>query len=546
MHSTSQHSQSGAAQEAAISPKTGAVRTCSITSLGCPKNLVDSESMIGRLLSHGFELVEEAPSVDLLLVNTCGFLREATQEAKEVIAEACALKEAGAVGKLLVAGCAVVSDGKALRDEFPLVDVWVSPYDEVNIAKIVAALFADSDSDAQPSAATSASPLPNLLPMVERPNVEATRAEAKFYYDQAKSIPLDSAPRAALTEPHVAYVKIADGCDRFCSYCTIPKIRGRYASKPMEAILEELRKLADTGVREVNLIAQETTFWGMDLYGQPQLAKLLREIQALGLFDWVRTLYTYPLYWTKELTELFALQPQGTTSILPYIDVPLQHCNSEILKQMNRRVDKAQTIDLIEQLRAEIPNVVLRSSWIVGFPGETDKQYQELADFIEKYRFERSGVFEFSPEPGAPAEKMPNQVDPKVKHTRYERLYAKQERVSRQYARGLIGQIRDVILDARQISETGVVMKNVCVGRTYADAPDVDPVVYVTGRNLEPGSIIPCEIVDAHGLDLIAVPADPDKLFVTKKERKIQRLQQERENAENEAAQNAKPKRRRN
>ncbi|MBR6387611.1 MAG: hypothetical protein IKS14_05085, partial [Thermoguttaceae bacterium] len=213
-------------------------------------------------------------------------------------------------------------------------------------------------------------------------------------------------------------------------------------------------------------------------------------------------------------------------------------CNSELLKRMNRHVDKGQTEELLARFREEIPNVVLRTSLIVGFPGETDAMYQELVDFVEKQRFERAGVFEFSPEPGAPAASMPDQIAPEIKRRRYERLYAKQERISRQFARGKIGQTVDVMLDTRCVSESGELMRNVCVGRTVADAPDVDPVVYVTGRDLQPGDLIPCEIVDAQGMDLIAVPTDPEKIYVSKGER---REAAEREEAESYRAQGLTP-----
>ena len=291
-------------------------------------------------------------------------------------------------------------------------------------------------------------------------------------------------------------------------------------SKPFETILDEAKRLADAGVRELVLIAQETTFWGADLYGRPDLVRLLAALKSLNLFAWIRVLYTYPLFWDRELTSLFKLEEPGTTSILPYVDIPLQHCNSDLLKKMNRRVDKAQTEELLARLRDEIPDVVLRTTFIVGFPGETDAMFHELVEFVERWRFERAGVFEFSPEPGTRAFDMTEQVDDKTKARRCERLYAVQERVSHQFARRLVGSTLDVMLDSYALADNGEPMRNVCLGRTRADAPDVDPVVYVTGRNLKPGEIVPCEIVDVNGLDLVAVPADPDKLFVTKQERK--------------------------
>lgn len=511
---------SAALENAPSLPLSGAI--CSIASLGCPKNLVDSESAIGRLIALGAAFEPEADSVDLFLLNTCGFLRSARAEAEEYIREALAQKKQGAIRFLLVLGCAVVSDGEELAEKFPGVDAWISPYDECKIGEIAAALLngandsepsgeQTSEESAEPEQAGSAVPTLNVLP---------PQPAQKFFYTPARSLTLDDSNRALMTAPHVAYLKIADGCDRFCTYCSIPNIRGRYVSKPFETIMDEASRLSDAGVRELVLIAQETTFWGADLYGNPDLKRLLAALKEKSQFDWIRVLYTYPLFWDKELTSLFKLEERGTTSILPYVDVPLQHCNTELLKKMNRRVDRAQIEELLARFREEIPNVVLRTSFIVGFPGETDAMYQELVDFVEKYRFERAGVFEFSPEPSAPASKLDGQVPDEIKRRRYDRLYAKQERISRQFARSFIGKTVDVMLDTRGVSDGGDLMRNVCIGRTIADAPDVDPVVYVTGRDLELGVPTPCEIVDAQGLDLIAVPVDPDKLFVSKDERR--------------------------
>lgn len=487
---------------------------CSVASLGCPKNLVDSETSIGRLVDLGCALTTDANVVDFFFLNTCGFLRSARAEAEEYIVAAIEQKKEGNIRFILVAGCAIVSDGKELAEKYPEVDAWISPYDEAKIGDIALKLRNDAQTSVEeaPSDAEETPVLKVLTP--------AEVADAKFYHTSARNLTLDDSLRAPLTAPHVAYLKIADGCDRFCSYCTIPNIRGRYVSKPYETILDEASRLADSGVRELVLIAQETTFWGNDLYGKPDLKRLLAALKEKNQFDWIRVLYSYPLFWDRELTSLFKLEERGTTSILPYVDMPLQHCNSTLLKKMNRRVDKAQTEELLAMLREEIPNVVLRTSLIVGFPGETDAMYQELVDFVEKHRFERAGVFEFSPEPGAPAATMDDQIPAEIKRRRFERLYAKQERISRQYARGFIGKTIDVMLDSRGVSDGGDFMRNVCIGRTIADAPDIDPVVYVTGRDLELGVPTPCEIVDAQGLDLIAVPLDPEKLFVSKEERR--------------------------
>ncbi len=533
--------------------------TFSVASLGCPKNLVDAETMVGRLAALGGEMAPEAENVDVFLLNTCGFLRSARDEAAEFIAEAVAEKAAGGVRFLLVSGCAVVSDGEELAARFPEVDAWLSPFDEAKIVDVVCELFAQEGETRAHCVATETDEAAEVAQTAKNgensENAQTTGggensevaqtakngensedaqiggteagetpvvvAPSRFLYTPSRNLTLDDSLRTPLTAPNVAYLKIADGCDRFCAYCAIPKIRGRFVSKPIETIVDEAERLAVAGVRELVLIAQETTFWGSDLFGEPRLAQLLATLKEKNWFDWIRVLYTYPQHWGSDLTSLYRLEAPGTTSILPYVDVPLQHCNSELLKKMNRRVDKAQTEDLLAKLREEIPGLVLRTSLIVGFPGETDAAYQELVDFVEKWKFERAGVFEFSAEPGTPAAAMDGQVPDEIKRRRLDRICAKQERISRRFARSFIGQTVDVMLDSRGVSDGGTTMRNVCVGRTYAEAPDVDPLVYVTGRDLEVGSIVRCEIVDAQGLDLIAVPVDPEKIFVSKDERRI-------------------------
>ena len=497
--------------------------TFSVASLGCPKNLVDAETMVGRLAALGGEMTADAESVDVFLLNTCGFLRSARDEAAEFIAEAVEEKAAGGVRFLLVSGCAVVSDGEELTARFQEVDAWLSPFDEAKIVDVVCELFAQDGETRAHSVEPETDEAAEVAQTGETETAETpvVVAPSRFLYTPSRNLALDDSLRTPLTAPNVAYLKIADGCDRFCTYCAIPKIRGRFVSKPLETIVDEAERLAVAGVRELVLIAQETTFWGSDLFGEPRLAQLLATLKEKNWFDWIRVLYTYPQHWGSDLTSLYRLEAPGTTSILPYVDVPLQHCNSELLKKMNRRVDKAQTEDLLAKLREEIPGLVLRTSLIVGFPGETDAAYQELVDFVEKWKFERAGVFEFSAEPGTPAAAMDGQVPDEIKRRRLERICAKQERISRRFARSFIGQTVDVMLDSRGVSDGGTTMRNVCVGRTYAEAPDVDPLVYVTGRDLEVGSIVRCEIVDAQGLDLIAVPVDPEKIFVSKDERRI-------------------------
>ncbi|MBR5627604.1 MAG: MiaB/RimO family radical SAM methylthiotransferase, partial [Thermoguttaceae bacterium] len=341
-----------------------------------------------------------------------------------------------------------------------------------------------------------------------------------FRFTPTRHLPLNDVHRRQLTASHVAYLKIAEGCDRFCSYCAIPSIRGRFVSKPKDDILTEAEKLADSGVRELVLIAQETTFWGTDLYGQPRLAELLARLRERGWFDWIRLLYTYPLFFSDELISLFGFPEENRsdtspasmsgerkeTVLLPYIDLPLQHCNDELLRKMNRKIGKSETEELLARLREKIPELSLRTSMIVGFPGETEAMFNELVEFMEKWKFERAGIFAFSPETGTPAATLPDQVPDRIKQSRQKKLYAKQERIARIHDRRQLGRVIPVMIDEQGTDENGSPLSDLFLGRAWFESPDVDPIVYVTGRDIPIGEIVLCEVVDIHELDLIAVP----------------------------------------
>jgi ribosomal protein S12 methylthiotransferase len=311
--------------------------------------------------------------------------------------------------------------------------------------------------------------------------------------------------REILTKKHVAYLRIADGCDRHCTFCAIPNIRGVFRSEPMESLLEEARQLADVGVRELIVIAQETTFWGTDLYGKPQLPRLLRELEQIEGIRWIRVMYAYPQFFDDELIELFAASGKGQGKLLPYIDIPLQHAADDILHRMNRRVTKAETEKLLEKLREQIDHLVLRTSLIVGFPGETDTLFGELLKFVETWKFERAGVFPFSAEAGTPAANFGNRVPQRVIERRFERLYKVCEKYSVAWAARQKGKILNVQIDDNYSDESGRKEPNLFIGRTFADAPDIDPVVYVTGEHLKSGSLISCEILENEGCDLVGI-----------------------------------------
>ncbi|MDR1270819.1 MAG: MiaB/RimO family radical SAM methylthiotransferase, partial [Planctomycetaceae bacterium] len=346
------------------------VKTFSIVSLGCPKNLVDSEYYVQEMKQAGFEFRPELDGCETVILNTCGFLRSARDEARKYLDALIELKNQGHIRRIVVRGCMPKFEGiKKLATEFPDVDEWFG--------------------------------VPN----------NATSKTVSFKR------------REILTKKHVAYLRIADGCDRHCTFCAIPNIRGVFRSEPMESLLEEARQLADAGVRELIVIAQETTFWGTDLYGKPQLPRLLRELEQIEGIRWIRVMYAYPQFFDDELIELFAAGGKGKGKLLPYIDIPLQHAADDILHRMNRRVTKAETEKLLEKLREQIDHLVLRTSLIVGFPGETDTLFGELLKFVETWKFERAGVFPFSAEAGTPAANFGNRVPQRVIERRFERLY---------------------------------------------------------------------------------------------------------------------------
>jgi ribosomal protein S12 methylthiotransferase len=310
-----------------------------------------------------------------------------------------------------------------------------------------------------------------------------------------------SAPRQLLTEKHVAYLRIADGCSRRCAFCAIPNIRGHFRSVPEETVIQEARNLAESGVKELVVIAQETTFWGSDLYGKPRLTHLLEKLEKIDGIRWIRLMYAYPQYFEDDLIGLFA----AGGKLLPYIDIPLQHANDEMLKQMNRRVTKSETERLLEKLRTRIPQLVLRTSFIVGFPGETDTMFQELLRFADRWKFERAGVFRFSAERGTPAAQFTPKVPTKTMDRRFEQLYQTCEKYSTAWANQQKGKIITVQIDGNYVDEYGRKEAQLFIGRTVADAPDIDPVVYVTGLQLAPGSLIECEILETEGCDLVGV-----------------------------------------
>ncbi|HEV7222804.1 MAG TPA: 30S ribosomal protein S12 methylthiotransferase RimO [Pirellulales bacterium] len=439
--------------------------TYSFVSLGCPKNLVDSERMLGLLQLDGYRLVGDPEGADFVIVNTCGFIERAREESYGTIREMLELKRKGAIKGVIVSGCLAEREKEALLESCPEIDHLVGVFGREHVTKVADRLLGG---------------------LVEQRTV----------FQPAPSRPLPDTARLRITPRHFAFLKISEGCDRLCTFCAIPKMRGKHATKPMEEVLAEARELAADGVRELNIVAQDTTYYGMDLYGRPRLAELLRELDQIEELDWIRIMYLYPMYFSDELIEVLAQSKR----IVPYLDLPLQHINDALLKRMQRRVTRAETETLLAKLRRAIPELVLRTTFIVGFPGETEEQFEELVEFVRQQRFERLGVFTYSFEPDTPAARLPDHLDEAVKDQRRERLMAVQQETAFAWNEAQLGRQLEVLIDRAVPGES-----QAWIGRSYADAPDVDGVVYVTGKKLRPGQIVPCEIVTSQGYDLVGV-----------------------------------------
>jgi len=436
--------------------------TYAFVSLGCPKNLVDSEKMLGRLALDGYTPVSDPQGADFVIVNTCGFIEQSRAESKSVIEEMLDLKRQGETKGVIVAGCLPERVGGSLLEEYPEIDHIVGVFGRDEITRVADRLIGG-------------------------------QKEQRELFRPAPIKALDDTSRLRITPSHYAYLKISEGCDRTCTFCSIPMMRGKHVTKPIEKVVAEAEELAADGVRELILVAQDTTYYGMDYYGEVRLAALLRELEQVEGIDWIRLMYLYPVNFTDELIETIV----GSGKILPYLDMPLQHINSRVLKRMQRRVNSERTIELVAKLRERIPNLVLRTTFIAGFPGETDEQFAELKDFVQEMKFERMGVFPYSLEPGTPAVKLDGHLSNEVKEARVDELMTLQQQIAFDWAEQMVGYELDVIID--EPTEDS----NVWIGRSYADAPEIDANIFVQGEGLEVGDIVPVEILQANEYDLI-------------------------------------------
>lgn len=445
--------------------------TCCLVSLGCPKNLIDSERMLGLLRMEGYQLTSQPEGADFVIINTCGFLKCARDESVETIREMGRLKRRGLLRGIVVAGCLAERDQDALLRQCPEIDQLIGVFSREEIVKAADRLLGGV-------------------------------TEQRTLFQPAPSRPLSDAGRLRLTPSHLAFLKISEGCDRLCTFCTIPKIRGKHASKPLEQVVQEAEQLAAEGTRELVVVAQDTTYYGLDLYGEPRLAQLLARLDPIPGIEWIRLMYAYPMYVTDELIESLA----AGRKILPYLDLPLQHISDPQLRGMNRRVTRRETEQLLDRLRERIERLVLRTTMITGFPGETDEQFEELLQFVQQRRFERLGAFVYSREPGTPSDRMRGHVPAKVAEARRDRLLAAQQEIAFAWNQAQVGRRLDVLID-RDIPD----QPNAFVGRSYADAPEIDGVIYVTGENLAPGQLVACEIVASQEYDLVGAAVEPPR-----------------------------------
>ncbi|MCI6060414.1 MAG: 30S ribosomal protein S12 methylthiotransferase RimO [Dorea sp.] len=430
-------------------------------SLGCDKNLVDSEVMLGLLDAKGYQIVDDETMADVIVVNTCCFIHDAKEESIQTILDMARYKTEGRLKALIVTGCLAQRYQEEIQKEIPEVDavLGTTSYDKI-VDAVEGALVGNGH--------------------MELADVNA--------------LPLPDSHRMVTTGGHYAYLKIAEGCDKHCTYCIIPKIRGNYRSVPMDRLVKEAEELAEQGVKELILVAQETTLYGRDLYGEKSLHVLLRRLCGVKGIRWIRILYCYPEEIDENLIRVMKEEPK----ICHYLDLPIQHANDEILKRMGRRTSKKQLIDIIEKLRQEIPDITLRTTLITGFPGETKEQHEEVMEFVDEMEFDRLGVFTYSPEEDTPAASMPDQIPEEVKVDRQAEIMDLQQDIVFDQAEDMIG--REVLV----MIEGKVADENAYVGRTYKDAPNVDGLIFInTDEELMTGDFAKVKVTGALEYDLI-------------------------------------------
>lgn len=430
-------------------------------SLGCDKNLVDSEVMLGLLRDAGYSLTNDEAEADVIVINTCCFIHDAKQESIDTILEMAEYKKGGRLKALIVAGCLAERYRKEIADEIPEVDGMVGTTGYDAIVSVIESVLA---------------------------------GKAQSVFREMDVLPLPETKRVNTTGGYTAYLKIAEGCDKHCTYCAIPKMRGNYRSVPMERLIAEAEFLAEGGCKELILVAQETTLYGVDLYHKKSLVELIDRLAAISGISWIRLLYCYPEEITDELIE----RMKRGEKLCHYLDMPIQHASDHVLHEMGRRTSREELETLIAKLRREIPDIVLRTTLITGFPGETEEDHDCLKDFVKKMRFDRLGVFPYSREEGTPAAKRKDQILKKVKEKRQKELMRIQQQIAFENANGMIGRVLDVMVEGKLVEE------DVFLGRSYMDAPKVDGYIFFYGQDeYISGDFVRVEIMEAKGYDLI-------------------------------------------
>lgn len=436
-------------------------------SLGCDKNLVDTEKMLGVAGGLGVSFTDDETEADAILINTCCFIGDAKEESVNTILEMARYKEEGKCRALIVAGCLAQRYKQEIIDEIPEVDAILGTTSYEEIGNVLTRLFGEEK--------------------------EKKEEHISCFHD-LKELPETAKKRVMTTGGHYAFLKIAEGCDKRCSYCIIPYLRGPYRSVPMEQLLAEARELAENGVRELILVAQETTLYGKDLYGEKTLPKLLHELAQIAGIYWIRIQYCYPEEITDELIQAIKTEEK----VCHYLDIPIQHASDRILKRMGRRTHKAELKERIGALRREIPDIALRTTFICGFPGETEEDHEELMEFVDEMEFERVGVFTYSAEEDTPAYSYPDQIPEEVKEERRADVMELQQEIAFEHCENMVGKVLDVMIEGKVADEPAY------VGRTYMDAPNVDGLIFVNADEmLMSGDFVRVKVTGANEYDLI-------------------------------------------
>lgn len=437
-----------------------------LVSLGCPKNLVDSEVILGRIGAEGFVVAQQPEDADILMVNTCGFIESAKAESIEAILELVRLKEKDPTKRVVVAGCLGQRYPEELAKEIPEIDAIVGMSEYPRMPEILGGLM------------------------------EEVRQQRRIHVGNASHPAWSEDSRLRLTPRHSAYLKISEGCDNPCTFCSIPSFRGRFRSKSPEFIVNEARELVANGTREINLISQDLTSYGLDIDGEFLLPDIMEKLDAVDGIDWIRLLYTYPYKFSDAMIDAVA----NLDRVIPYIDMPIQHIDDTMLRRMGRRLGEDGTRDLFSRMRERVPELVLRTTFIVGFPGETREQFEKLVHFVEQNKLERVGVFPWSPEEGTPAEKLPGRIDEAEVQARIEELMLAQQQVAFAWNRSRIGSEVDVLIDEICPESAST------LGRSYAEAPEIDSIIRLPEGVAGVGEMVRCTITETDDYDLVAEP----------------------------------------